>query len=122
MDSPRSPDGRWVAYVSDESGRDEVYARVSSTDERWIVSAEGGSQPSWRRDGREIYFVSPHRVLTSVAVVFGSRVELGRAVTLFNCPVAAGPIRNGGWKISRLGSVEGTPSSINVVMNWTTEQ
>ena len=60
-----SPDGRWVAYTSDESGRNEVYVRPFTppgTEQRiagkWPVSREGGSAPAWRQDGREVIFRS----------------------------------------------------------------
>jgi Tol biopolymer transport system component/tRNA A-37 threonylcarbamoyl transferase component Bud32 len=58
-----SPDGRWVAYVSDESGRFEVFLRpVNGDGGRIQISNQGGTSPVWRRDGREIYFVSPRPV------------------------------------------------------------
>ena len=53
-----SPDGRWIAYVSNETGRREIYARpFPSGDRRWQVSVDGGFEPQWRRDGRELFFV-----------------------------------------------------------------
>ena len=52
-----SPDGRWLAYQSDESGRAEVYVRdTSSAGGRWQVSTTGGDEPSWSPDGRELYY------------------------------------------------------------------
>jgi serine/threonine protein kinase len=55
-----SPDGRWVAYVSNDSGRDEVYvAPFPGPGGRVQVSSGGGSQPRWRRDGRELFYLSP---------------------------------------------------------------
>ena len=55
-----SPDGRWVLYTSDESGRDEVY--VTSFPDRggkMLISKDGGTYPRWRRDGKEIFYVAP---------------------------------------------------------------
>jgi hypothetical protein len=52
-----SPDGRWVAYTSDESGRPEVYlAAYAQPDKKMMVSAGGGMDPVWRGDGRELYY------------------------------------------------------------------
>jgi serine/threonine-protein kinase len=67
-----SPDGRWIAYQSDESGKNEVYGRPFPAVDasRWQVSAGGGAYPMWSRNGREIFFASPGgpRGLTLVAV------------------------------------------------------
>jgi eukaryotic-like serine/threonine-protein kinase len=55
-----SPDGHWVAYVSNDSGKDEIYVvPFPNAGARVQVSTEGGSQPRWRRDGRELYYLSP---------------------------------------------------------------
>ena len=59
-----SPDGRWVAYTSNESGRYEIYLRpfptlVSESGVKWRVSSNGGQQPRWRRDGRELFYLEP---------------------------------------------------------------
>ena len=62
-----SPDGRWVAFSATESGQPEVFvAPFPAPTRRWRVSADGGSQARWRRDGKEIFFVSPSRTLMSV--------------------------------------------------------
>jgi Tol biopolymer transport system component len=75
-----SPDGRWLAYVSDESGRDEVLLRsFPDGRQRFAVSAGGGSQPRWRGDGKELYYVTPDRKIMSVAM--GS--EPGKPQMLF---------------------------------------
>ncbi len=64
-----SPDGRWVAYVSTETGRAEVDVRpVSGSFEQWQISTAGGQQPRWRGDGRELYFVSPDGYVMAVAI------------------------------------------------------
>ena len=55
-----SPDGRWVAYASDESGQLEVYIqRFPLTEGKWRVSVAGGMLPAWRRDGKELFFLEP---------------------------------------------------------------
>ena len=64
-----SPDGRFVAYGSDETGRQEVYVRTfPDSGRRWTVSTDGGHSPAWRRDGGEIYYVDAEERLTAVTV------------------------------------------------------
>jgi Tol biopolymer transport system component len=64
-----SPDGRWVAYASNEKGRAEVYVRAyPPSDARWQVSVEGGANPLWRRDGGELFFLSPDNKMMSATV------------------------------------------------------
>jgi Tol biopolymer transport system component len=54
-----SPDSRWMAYASDESGRDEVYVRsFPSGDGQWQISSGGGTEPRWRGDGKELFFIA----------------------------------------------------------------
>jgi eukaryotic-like serine/threonine-protein kinase len=64
-----SPDGRWVAYVSNESGRDEIYVvPFPRADGRWQVSTSGGSWPRWRGDGRELFYVAADGNVMAVPV------------------------------------------------------
>ncbi len=64
-----SPDGRFIAYVSDESGRSEVYVQtMPPSAAKWQVSTAGGHLPQWRRDGRELYYLAPDLRLMAVAV------------------------------------------------------
>ena len=90
-----SPDGRAIAYVSDESGRAEVY--VDSFPEpqtKRPVSVGGGVRPEWRPDGRELYYLSPDRALMAVAVETAAPIKVGRPIGLFQMvPV--------GWNINR---------------------
>ena len=79
-----SPDGRWVAYASNESGRWEIY--VTSFPEpggNWKVSAAGGSEPRWRRDGSELFYLAPDGQLMAVAVKAGPTFAAGTAQPLF---------------------------------------
>ncbi|MCC7157103.1 MAG: serine/threonine-protein kinase [Bryobacterales bacterium] len=80
-----SPDGRWVAYRSDETGRQEIY--VQGFPERrgkWPVSAEGGLNPEWRADGKELYWVGLDGMLTAASVELqAASVRVGRAEALF---------------------------------------
>jgi eukaryotic-like serine/threonine-protein kinase len=64
-----SPDGRWVTYASDETGDWEIYVTsFPGAAGKWQVSRGGGSEPRWRADGKEIFYVSPNGMLTAVAV------------------------------------------------------
>jgi len=79
-----SPDGKWVAYASNESGRWEIY--VTSFPQargRWQVSSGGGEQPRWRRDGKELFYLSLDGKLMALPVVSGTNFDAGSPVTLF---------------------------------------
>ena len=79
-----SPDGRWVAYASDESGRYEVYVRAFPSGEgKRQVSAGGGISPLWRRDGSELYFQAPDGKLMATAVERGTAFTARAPVALF---------------------------------------
>lgn len=79
-----SPDGGWIAYTSDESGRFELYIRqFPPTDASWKVSVDGGTQPEWRRDGRELFYVSGDRRLLAVPLQGGDSLRLGSPKPLF---------------------------------------
>jgi Tol biopolymer transport system component len=83
-----SPNGRWMAYASDESGRSEVYLRdVQQREQRWPVSVDGGSEPMWSRDGTSLYFRRGAQLLMAT-VVSGPNDEprVGQPVRLFEGP------------------------------------
>jgi hypothetical protein len=64
-----SPDGKWIAFTSTLSGVEEVYVQpYPSTGERWRVSVDGGAQPRWRADGREIVYVADDQFFRSVSI------------------------------------------------------
>jgi len=80
-----SPDGHFVAYTSDESGRFEVYVRpFPSGPGKWPVSSQGGVEPRWRRDGRELIYIAADRMLTAVSVTTTPEFQRGQATPLFN--------------------------------------
>jgi Tol biopolymer transport system component len=82
---PVSPDGRWVAYVSDETGQDEVYVRpFSGGGSRSLVSTEGGVQPRWSRDGRELFFLTVRGELAVVAVARSPQFQSSQPRVLFS--------------------------------------
>jgi Tol biopolymer transport system component len=79
-----SPDGKWVAYASNESGRWEVY--VTSFPEahgKWQVSNAGGEQPKWRNDGKEFYYLAPDGKIMAAPVTTGAKFDAGTPVALF---------------------------------------
>ena len=79
-----SPDGRWIAYISFESGQPEVYlAAFPAFTDRRQISTGGGVMPRWRKDGRELYYVSGDRKATAVEVKTGSTLETGAVKQLF---------------------------------------
>jgi eukaryotic-like serine/threonine-protein kinase len=79
-----SPDGRWVAFASNESGRYEVYvARFERPAEKWRVSTAGGAQPRWRRDGQELFYLAPGNQLMAVPVMRGETFEFSAPSLLF---------------------------------------
>ena len=77
-----SPDGRWLAYVSDEFGQNEVFVRPFPAFDRgrWQVSTGGGSRPAWSRDGREIFFLDPTwRLMGATVATRGEALVLGES-------------------------------------------
>lgn len=123
-----SPDSRWLAYASDESGRMEVVVRALSDSNgvkvggRWQLSTAGGTSPHWRDDGREILYVDPQRRVMSVSVeVQGNRLVLGVPQELFRIPgVIVGIDFSGDHERILLATREemGSSEPIYVVVNW----
>ena len=83
-----SPDGRWIAYGSSESGTLEIYVRPAPEGRgKWQISRGGGGYPAWSRDGRAIYYRSLEGAVVSVDVeTAGGEFRAGRIETLFNGP------------------------------------
>ena len=94
VDEPHlSPDGRWLAYLSTESGRAEVYVEPFRRDgDRVRVSVDGGGQPKWRGDGRELFYTTPDSRLMAVQVrADGERLEVSLPAELFAIRGLQGP-------------------------------
>ncbi len=93
-----SPDGRWITYASNESGRFEVYVRpFPLSDSRWQISVNGGSNPIWRSDGRELFYLAlDNRVMSASMSSKGSTVEAGVPVELFKVRLARSTAFAGG--------------------------
>jgi eukaryotic-like serine/threonine-protein kinase len=121
--NPRfSPDGRWIAYDSDESGTREVYvALTDGAGGKKRVSPSGGRAPRWRRDGKELFYVAPDDSIVAVPVIPGSDPQTGPGAPLFRMETG---IRN--FDVSPDGSrflvstpLEKSPESpIRVILNW----
>lgn len=80
-----SPDGKWIAYSSDETGRDEVYVQsFPPSDARWRISTAGGLSPKWRSDGRELFYTDAKRNLIAVDVSLQPSFRAGAPVLLFD--------------------------------------
>ncbi len=90
-----SPDGKWLAYLSTESGRPQVYVRPFPRGSgRWQVSASGGDWPEWARNGKEIFYQSADGKLVSVSITeAGSNLVIGKDTPLFPVNALVGP----GW-------------------------
>lgn len=127
-----SPDGKWVAYSSNESGRWEVYV-TSFPDARgkWQVSTNGGEQPRWRGDGKEIYFLSLDAKLMAASVDTKTEFESGTPTVLFQTDprerVATTEVfiydvsRDGQRFLVNTNYTNGTAHPMSVVLNWKSE-
>ena len=119
-----SPDGRWVAYTSNLSGRNEVYVRAFTGDARQIaVSLEGGSAPRWRGDGREIFFLAADRSMMA-APVDTTNMRIGEPVRLFGTQLILTDghpyvVTSDGQRFL-LGVLEGptADSGVSILTNW----
>lgn len=90
-----SPNGGWIAYVSDESGTQEVYVqRFPSLGDKRIVSIGGGVEPMWRRDGKELFYLSPDYSIVSVPFEPSEPPRIGQPTPLFRAPVNTSSTRN----------------------------
>jgi hypothetical protein len=88
-DAAISPDGRWLAYISDETGRFEIYSTdFPSGKRRWQISDGGGIRPEWNPDGDEIFYLAPGNVLTSTRVASqNDELQIGETTSLCPLPV-----------------------------------
>ena len=88
--SPKfSPDGRWLAYCTNESGRPQVYVKGFPTGAKIQISNDGSFDPVWRRDGRELFYRNGDRMM-AVAVAVGDSFDAGRPQELWRGPYSPG--------------------------------
>ena len=126
-----SPDGRWMAYQSDESGEARVYVqRVPPSGGQWQVSTGAGAMPRWRTDGRELYYVTSDNHLMAVAIeAAGDTPIVGIPQQLFQVPFGQASFQRNVFDVTSDGQrflvntlVEPVRSaSIAWVLNWAAE-
>ena len=90
-----SPDGRWIAYQSNESGRNEIYvASFQGSAGKWQISTRGGTDPCWSRDGRELFYLTLDQALMSMPVTSTATFQPGTPQELFRVRTETGGRRN----------------------------
>jgi Tol biopolymer transport system component len=123
-----SPDGRWVAYNGDETGRMEVFVvPFPPTGERWQVSTAGGGQPLWRGDGRELFYLDPYGALMSVKVDLSRTFSAGTPRVLFRTGLTNlyfgiedyGVTADGQRFLFRMPVENYRPPQLKLVLDWT---
>ena len=137
-----SPDGRWVAYNSNASGRTEVYVRpfvppgaagtaAAETSGQWQVSTAGGISPTWRPDGKALYYLNPAGdMMTAPITVVGATLEPGAPAMLFPTRIVGGGVDtqlgrqydvapDGRFLINT--ETAGTAAPITLIQNWRPE-
>jgi serine/threonine-protein kinase len=124
-----SPDGRWLAYGSTQSGQFEVYVTsFPDTQGRWQISTGGGRQAAWSRDGRELFYRDFSGALIAVPVTLSPTFEAGASRRLFSDPAYRGSgssmsdrtydISPDGRRFVMIRNVDQPPRSLAVVQNW----
>jgi Tol biopolymer transport system component len=122
-----SPDGDWIAYVSTETGTDEVLVRrYPDTGTAWQISAGGGTSPLWSRDGRELYFVSGQKMMAvpvQTRPAFRAGVPVERLAGGFNTSRARDfdVAPDGRFVAIARGTGEGSRQEIRMLLNWEQE-
>lgn len=125
-----SPDGRWVAYASNETGKWEIY--VTSFPEprgKWQVSIGGGEQPRWRSDGKELFYLAPDGKMMAAAVTTAGNFDAGPPAALFQAtprqPVSSRDLfvydvsRDGQRFLIITPAKHAETAPMSVVLNWT---
>ena len=121
-----SPDGRWIAYVSDESETPQVFVQsFPALTGKWQVSTNGGTQPRWRRDGKELFYLAPDRKLMAVTVKTVDVFERATPQPLFDTTLPPDSTRQS-YSVSADGQrfllpvpVETNSSPFTIILNWT---
>ena len=125
-----SPDGRWLAYVSEESGDREVYVRPfpDAGSARWQVSASGGTDPVWSRNGRELFYISAANEMMSVEVALGAAFSISPPKALFSTvpyspvgPVSAFDVHPDGRFLMLRETTPAERNELILVQNWVGE-
>ncbi len=123
-----SPDGRWLTYDSDASGRMDVYVRpFAKPGAERVVSPGGGFGPRWRRDGRELFYIAPDGHLMAVPMAPGKALDPGPAHVLFDARLGVLPYDLPEYDSTPDGQrflvnkVAGpvAPEAVNLLFDWT---
>jgi eukaryotic-like serine/threonine-protein kinase len=123
-----SPDGRWLAYLSNESGRYEIYVQpYPGPGGKWQISTEGGTEPVWNPDGRELFYRSGDKMM-AVDITTQPSFSAGKPRVLFEGRYEPAPLTNPNYDVSRdgqrflmlkpAGQADEAATQINVVLNW----
>jgi hypothetical protein len=124
-----APDGKWIAYTSTETGDMEVYVQpFPATGQKWKISAHGGAQPRWRRDGKEMFYRTVDGKMMAVAVKTTGGFEAGVPRMLFQS--SADPLypnlglpydvtADGQRFLVNAAADQSRASSITIITNWT---
>jgi Tol biopolymer transport system component len=120
-----SPDGRWVAYVSDESGADEVYVRpFPLSSGKWPISNRGGQMPRWRADGKELFYRAGN-IIMAAPVRTGPPFDVGRPQAVFTGSFREYSVSRDGHQFLLNPETPATPVAvappISIVLNWQEE-
>ena len=123
-----SPDQRWIAYVTDESGGNQVFVQTfpDASGGRWQVSAKGGSEPKWRDDSRELYYLAPDGKIMAVPIKDGPTFTAGETIPLFQTSLI-GQTNNRRYDVAAKGErfliaaptvATNGAGRISLVVNW----
>jgi len=127
--APRfSPDGRWLAYISNESGRYEIYVQpYPGPGGKWQISTGGGTEPEWNPNGRELFYRSGDKVM-AVDITTQPDFAVGKPRVLFEALYEPSPLTTPNYDVSPDGQrflmlkpteqAQAAPTQINVVLNW----
>ena len=117
-----SPNGKWLAYASDEGKRYEIYVQAFPTPGgKRLVSTNGGTLPVWSRDGKELFYIGANRKMMAMEVKGGSNFEAGVPKPLFDTRFAGRffDVNKDGRFLLPTRIEQSGPVSVNVVLNWT---
>jgi eukaryotic-like serine/threonine-protein kinase len=122
-----SPDGHYLAYVSDESGREEVYVQTyPDRGEKWQVSVRGGDDPHWTNGGRELCYLSPEQQMMATPITLSPKFDPGTPAVLFQTRILGPGQQRSHYAVTRDGGAfilfrplaERMLPTTTVVLNW----